>query len=66
MGELTWSDLGVALGLVLVIEGALYALFPDLMRTVMRQALELDKGTLRWAAAAFVLAGLLLVRLIRG
>ena len=35
------SDLFTALALVLVIEGALYALFPDAMQRMMAQALEM-------------------------
>ena len=35
------DDLITALGLVLVIEGALYALFPDGMQRMMKQVLEM-------------------------
>lgn len=36
-----------ALALVLVIEGALYALFPDRMKRMMAEALRLPDETLR-------------------
>lgn len=41
------SDLFTALALVLVIEGALYALFPEAMQRMMAQALEMPPAVLR-------------------
>ncbi|MBL4720992.1 MAG: DUF2065 domain-containing protein [Alphaproteobacteria bacterium] len=41
------SDLFTALALVLVIEGALYALFPEAMQRMMAQALEMPPTMLR-------------------
>jgi len=60
------SDLVLAVGLVLALEGAVYALFPGPVQTVMRQALELPPERLRlWGLAALGL-GVLLVWLVRG
>ena len=60
------SDLVVALGLVLVIEGAVYALFPDGMKRVMSQAIEIPAPTLRAMGLGAAVLGLLVVWLVRG
>lgn len=60
------SDLAVALGLVLVIEGLLWALSPGLGRTLLATAAATPDTQLRragWVAVAF---GALIVWLIRG
>lgn len=59
------SDLIVALGLVLVIEGILYALFPDAMRRMMAQVLEMPPSVIRGAGLTAAAVGLGLVWLIR-
>jgi len=60
------SELGVALGLVLVIEGLLYALFPDFMRRAMAQMLALAAGQIRMAALLSIALGVAIVWLVRG
>ncbi len=60
------SDLGTAIGLLLVIEGVLYALFPGVMQRVMAQALALSPAHLRTGGLAAALLGFALVWLIRG
>lgn len=60
------ADLFVAIGLVLAIEGALYALFPEQMKSMMRFALERAPGELRTAGLAAAVAGVFLVWLVRG
>jgi len=60
------ADLATALGLVLVIEGALYALFPEGMQRMMARALELPPAYLRRAGLATAVAGFFVVWLIRG
>lgn len=59
------KDFLTALGLVLVIEGALYALAPAMMKRMMEQAQRIPAGTLRAAGFAAILAGLGLVWLMR-
>ena len=59
------SDILVALGLVLVLEGALYALFPEFMKRVAAQALETPGDTLRVAGLISAGLGVGLVWLIR-
>lgn len=56
----------MACGLVLVIEGLAYAAFPEHMRRMMRQALELPAGTLRMGGLLAAIVGVALVWLIRG
>jgi uncharacterized protein YjeT (DUF2065 family) len=59
------SDLLVAAGLVLALEGALYALFPDFMRRVAAQAVEMTPDTLRTGGVIAVCLGVFLVWLVR-
>jgi len=60
------SEFLVALGLVFVIEGALYALFPDQMRRFMAMSLSLPPDQLRTAGLAALFIGFLIVWLVRG
>jgi uncharacterized protein YjeT (DUF2065 family) len=59
------KDLGTALGLVLVIEGVVYALFPDGMRRVAAQMLAVPAPMLRAVALAAACIGVIVVWLIR-
>lgn len=60
------SDLVVALGLVLVIEGLVYAAFPSGMKQAIAQALLLPEGVLRMAGLIAASIGLLIVWFVRG
>jgi len=60
------SDLVVGLGLVLVIEGLLWALVPNLAARLLEAAASVPQKSLRTAGWGSVLAGLALVWLIRG
>lgn len=60
------DDLFTALGLVLVIEGALYALFPEGMQRMMAQTLKMPPGVLRGSGLAAAVLGFVVVWLIRG
>ena len=59
------SDLLTAVGLVLVIEGCLYALAPGAMKNAVALILQLPDETIRRAGLAFAAFGLLIVWLIR-
>ncbi|HYZ39672.1 MAG TPA: DUF2065 domain-containing protein [Stellaceae bacterium] len=61
----TMRDLWTALALVLVIEGALYALFPEGMKRAAARALTVPPQTLRLAGLAAACAGVVLVWLVR-
>lgn len=60
------TDLVVALGLVLVIEGLIYAGFPRGMKGMMVRAQELSDSQLRSGGMAAAATGLFIVWLIRG
>ncbi|MBF0248857.1 MAG: DUF2065 domain-containing protein [Alphaproteobacteria bacterium] len=60
------QDLAVAFGLMLVIEGALYALFPELMRRAIATVLTMDELHIRIGAVATAALGLLVTWLARG
>jgi len=55
----------VALALILVIEGAIYALFPDGMKKVMAAMQEIPASTLRSFGLAAAVTGVVIVWLIR-
>jgi uncharacterized protein len=59
------TDFLTALALVLVIEGVLYAGFPDAMKRGMQAAFELPPTTLRAVGLGVALFGVLGVWLIR-
>jgi uncharacterized protein YjeT (DUF2065 family) len=59
------KDLATGLALVLVIEGALYALFPDGMKRMAAQMLALPSPMLRYAGLASALVGVGAVWMLR-
>jgi uncharacterized protein len=60
------SDLLVAMGLVMVIEGLLWAVAPQLGLRLLTAAQQMPDQALRAAGAAAVAAGVVLVWLVRG
>jgi uncharacterized protein len=60
------TDLLTALGLMLVLEGAMYALFPDGMRRMMAYAQTLPPAQLRTTGLVLAAFGFLIVAVIRG
>jgi len=60
------NNLLAAFGLVLVIEGALYALFPDFMRRAMATMLSMEEMQIRISAVVSAVVGLALVWLALG
>jgi hypothetical protein len=59
------ADFGTAMALVLVIEGVLWALFPERMKQAAARAILLESGSLRAGGLAFAAFGVMLVWLIR-
>jgi uncharacterized protein YjeT (DUF2065 family) len=59
-------DLAVAFGLVLVIEGLLWALAPRLGRKLLEATADTPESSLRLAGAVAVAAGVLVVWMVRG
>jgi hypothetical protein len=60
------SNLIVAFGLVLVIEGTLWALAPGLGRKLLQAAAETPESNLRLVGAAAVALGVFVIWLVRG
>ncbi len=60
------SDFLVAVGLVLVIEGLIFAAFPQAAKRLATQALATPDGSLRTAGVVAAILGVLLVWLMRG
>ncbi len=60
------NDFYTALGLVLVIEGVIYALFPDGMQRAMSQMQEMPPGALRLAGLGAAVVGVIVVWAVRG
>ncbi|HEU0058282.1 MAG TPA: DUF2065 family protein [Hyphomicrobiaceae bacterium] len=60
------SDLLVAIGLVMVIEGLLWAVAPQVGLRLLTAAQQMPDQALRAAGAAAVAAGVVLVWLVRG
>jgi len=58
-------DLWDALGLVLVLEGAIYALLPNQMIGMMRKLPEIPPTMLRVIGITAILLGWLLIRWVR-
>ena len=60
------SDLGAAIGLVIAIEGILYALFPNAMKQAILKVIEQPDGQLRIYGLLAAVAGVGIVWLVRG
>jgi len=60
------QDLLTAAALVLVLEGVLWALFPNGMKQAAARAIVLDPGVLRAGGLIFAVIGVVIVWLIRG
>jgi len=58
-------DLLVALGLVLVLEGAMYALFPQQMIDMIKRLPEMSPSVIRVAGLTAVVLGWLVVKFMR-
>jgi uncharacterized protein YjeT (DUF2065 family) len=60
------SDLAVAIGLVLVIEGSLWALAPRFGRKMLDATADIPESSLRLGGAFAVAVGVVVIWLIRG
>jgi len=59
------SELTIAFALVLVIEGVLYALFPNAMQRMLEQIATLSPQSLRYAGLFSAVLGVALVWLLK-
>ncbi len=60
------ADLIVAIGLVFVIEGLLYAAFPNAMRKMVEDMTRLPDSSLRTVGVIALFIGVLIVWFVRG
>lgn len=60
------SDLIVAIGLVFVIEGLLYAAFPNAMRKTVEDITKLPETNIRTMGLLAVIIGVVIVWAVRG
>lgn len=59
-------DLITALGLVLAVEGLLFAAFPDAVRRAMYEASQSPRERMRAVGIACAIAGIAIIWLVRG
>ena len=64
--SLAWPDFAAALGLLLVIEGILPFLSPATLRRAYERLVSMDDASLRVAGATSMVAGLVVLWLVRG
>ncbi len=50
-----------SLGLLLIFEGLLYALFPNRMKNMVKSILEMNNDILKWGGLASAIIGFLLL-----
>ena len=60
------SDFVVAIGLVLVIEGLVFAAVPQIAKRLATSALEAPESALRLSGIVCAVAGIVIVWLVRG
>jgi len=60
------KDLIVAFGLVLVIEGILYAAFTDQLKAMMKEIVTVPTGTIRSVGLVVAALGVFVVWFVRG
>jgi uncharacterized protein YjeT (DUF2065 family) len=63
---MAWSDLLAAIGVAAMVEGILYAAFPDATKRAMHEFLSMPTGARRRMALIVAGAGLLLLWIVRG
>ena len=59
------TELLTALALVLVIEGIVYALFPEAMKRMLMRVMDTPPGSLRTAGLVSAIIGVIFVWLLR-
>ena len=50
-----------SLGLLLIIEGLLYAVFPNKMKSMIQKMLEMNNDTLKWGGLMSAILGFLML-----
>ena len=60
------NELIIAIGLLFVIEGLLYSIFPDQMKSMMQKMKDIPSSNLRTGGLFFALIGFIIVWSIKG
>ncbi len=60
-----WVELGIAVSLMLVIEGLMPSISPNYFRRVIVTVASMDDRSLRWSGLFSMIAGALLLYLLR-
>ena len=55
-----------SLGLLLIIEGLLYAVFPNRMKSMIQKMLEMNNDTLKWGGLMSAILGFLMLWTVIG
>ena len=55
-----------ALGLLLIFEGLLYAIFPTTMKKIIKKMLNSSEETLKWSGITSAVFGLILIWFVKG
>ena len=50
-----------SLGLLLIIEGLLYAVFPNRMKSMIQKMLEMNNNTLKWGGLMSAILGFIML-----
>ena len=50
-----------SLGLLLIIEGLLYAVFPNRMKSMIQKMLEMNNNTLKWGGLMSAILGFIIL-----
>jgi uncharacterized protein YjeT (DUF2065 family) len=59
-----WRDLGIAISLMLVVEGIIPFLYPGRWRQLVATLAEIDNGTLRLIGLGSMIAGIILLNVV--
>jgi len=62
---MAWQDLFTAVALVLVLEGVILFMSPDTLRKTYQRRVEMEDQTIRMSGLVSMIAGVLLLTLIR-
>jgi len=60
------KEFAVAIGLILVIEGILYAIFPSKMKNMLKQIEKIQSSQLRTGGLLFAIIGFIIVWYFKG
>ena len=60
------NELIVAVGLIFVIEGLLYSIFPNQMKNMLQKMKDIPVSNLRTGGLSFALIGFIIVWIVKG